>query len=89
MYLAALVGQNPYVSTYFIAILDPVGGGGTHKKAHVENAGKKAKSEKHHRFHRRFRCTILMYAERPIGATLSDQSTPTVFSSHQTGRSIG
>ena len=44
MYLAALVRQNLYVSTYFIAILDPVGGGGTHKKAHVKNAGKKAKA---------------------------------------------
>lgn len=44
MYLAALVGENLYVSTYFIAILDPVGGGGTHKNAHVKNAGKKAKA---------------------------------------------
>jgi len=44
MYLAALVGQNLYVSTYFSAILDPVGGGGTHKNAHVKNAGKKAKA---------------------------------------------
>jgi len=46
MYLAALVGQNPYVSTYFIAILDPVGGGGTHKKAHVEKHRQKSKVRK-------------------------------------------
>jgi hypothetical protein len=50
MYLAALVGQNLYVSTYFSAILDPVGGGGTHKNAHVKNAGKKAKATNFNRW---------------------------------------
>ena len=44
MYLAALVRRFLPLSTYFIAMLDPVGGGGTHKKAHVKNAGKKAKA---------------------------------------------
>ena len=46
MYLAALVGENLYVSTYFIAMLDPVGGGGTHKKTHVKKRRLKSKRHK-------------------------------------------
>lgn len=44
MYLAALVRESPPLSTYFTAAADGVGGGGPHKKAHVKNAGKKAKA---------------------------------------------
>jgi hypothetical protein len=45
MYLAALVGENLYVSTYFIATADGVGGGGPPtKKPTLKNAGKKAKA---------------------------------------------
>jgi len=44
MYLAALVRHFSYVSTYFIASLEGVGGGGPHKKAHVKNTAKKAKA---------------------------------------------
>ena len=45
MYLAALVHENPYVSTYFIATADGVGGGGPHKKAHVKKT--QAKKQRH------------------------------------------
>mgnify|MGYP001185792128 CR=1 FL=1 len=41
MYLATLGPQNSLLSTYFIASLDGVGGGGTHKKARAKNTGKK------------------------------------------------
>ena len=45
MYLAALVGENPPLSTYFIATADGVGGGGPPtKKPTLKNAGKKAKA---------------------------------------------
>lgn len=44
MYLAALVRENLYVSTYFIATADGVGGGGPTKKPTLKNAGKKAKA---------------------------------------------
>ena len=43
MYLATLRPRKSPLSTYFIAILDPVGGGGTHKKARAKNTGKKTK----------------------------------------------
>jgi hypothetical protein len=43
-YLAALVGDFLPLSTYFIVSADPVGGGGTHKKARAKNTGKKAKA---------------------------------------------
>ena len=33
MYLAALVGENPPLSTYFIATADGVGGGGPLQKS--------------------------------------------------------
>mgnify|MGYP007078979470 CR=1 FL=1 len=41
MYLATLGPQKSLLSTYFIANLDDVGGGGTHKKARAKNTGKK------------------------------------------------
>ena len=41
MYLATLRPQKSLLSTYFIANLDDVGGGGTHKKARAKNTGKK------------------------------------------------
>ena len=44
MYLAALVRENPPLSTYFIATVDGVGGGGPTKKPTLKNAGKKAKA---------------------------------------------
>ena len=44
MYLAALVRENPSLSTYFIATVDGVGGGGPTKKPTLKNAGKKAKA---------------------------------------------
>ena len=40
MYLAALVGENLYVSTYFIATADGVGG------AHVKKRRQKRKGNK-------------------------------------------
>tara|TARA_R110000744_G_scaffold15820_1_gene43769 strand:- start:648 stop:794 length:147 start_codon:yes stop_codon:yes gene_type:complete len=43
MYLAALVGENPPLSTYFVATADGVGGGGPHKKAHVKKRRQKRK----------------------------------------------
>ena len=46
MYLAALGPQNLYVSTYFTATVDGVGGGGPTKKPTLKNAGKKAKGNK-------------------------------------------
>jgi len=46
MYLAALVGENPHVSTYFVATADGVGGGGPHKKAHVKKRRLKSKGNK-------------------------------------------
>ena len=46
MYLAALVGENPRLSTYFIATADGVGGGGPHKKAHVKKRRQKRKGIK-------------------------------------------
>jgi len=44
MYLAALVGESPPLSTYFGATADGVGGGGPTKKPTLKNAGKKAKA---------------------------------------------
>ena len=44
MYLAALVGESPPLSTYFAATADGVGGGGPTKKPTLKNAGKKAKA---------------------------------------------
>ena len=41
MYLATLGPRFLPLSTYFIAILEGVGGGGTHKKARAKNTGKK------------------------------------------------
>lgn len=46
MYLAALVRENLYVSTYFAATADGVGGGGPHKKAHVKKRRQKSKGNK-------------------------------------------
>ncbi len=46
MYRAALVRRFLPLSTYFIAMLDPVGGGGTHKKAHVKKRRQKSKGNK-------------------------------------------
>lgn len=45
MYLAALVGDFSPLSTYFIVSADPVGGGGTHKKARAKNTGEKQNNE--------------------------------------------
>lgn len=46
MYLAALVGENPLVSTYFVATVEGVGGGGPHKKAHAKKRRQKRKANK-------------------------------------------
>ena len=46
MYLAALVGENPLVSTYFVATVEGVGGGGPHKKAHTKKRRQKRKGNK-------------------------------------------
>lgn len=46
MYLAALVGESPHTSTYFTAILEGVGGGGPHEKAHVKKRRLKSKGNK-------------------------------------------
>ena len=45
VYLAALVGDFSPLSTYFIVSADPVGGGGTHKKARAKNTGEKQNNE--------------------------------------------
>jgi hypothetical protein len=44
MYLAALVGESPHVSTYFAGSADGVGGGGPTKKPTLKSAGKKGKA---------------------------------------------
>ena len=41
MYLATLGPQKALLSTYFNAIVEGVGGGGTHKRARAKNTGKK------------------------------------------------
>ena len=46
MYLAALVGESPRISTYFAATLEGVGGGGPHKKAHTKKCRQKRKGNK-------------------------------------------
>jgi len=46
MYLAALVGRNPHVSTYFAGAAEGVGGGGPHKKAHTKKCRLKRKGVK-------------------------------------------
>ena len=44
MYLAALVGESPHVSTYFAGSAEGVGGGGPPtKKPTLKNAGKREK----------------------------------------------
>ena len=45
MYLAALVGESPHVSTYFVASLEGVGGGGPPQKSPHLKA--QAKKERH------------------------------------------
>jgi len=46
MYLAALLGEKPHISTYFAATVEGVGGGGPTKKPTLKNAGSKAKATK-------------------------------------------
>ena len=46
MYLAALIRDFPYVSTYFTATAEGVGGGGPHKKAHTKKCRLKRKGNK-------------------------------------------
>jgi hypothetical protein len=58
MYLATLGPRFLPLSTYFIAILEGVGGGGTHKKARAKNTGKK-QSNKPYRLQRRLRLIVL------------------------------
>ena len=45
MYLAALVGENPLVSTYFIATAEGVGGGGPTKKPTLKTQAKKQRQQ--------------------------------------------
>ena len=44
MYLAALVGESPLLSTYFAGSAEGVGGGGPTKKPTLKSAGKKGKA---------------------------------------------